>query len=250
MNLNKTLDYDDLGHPEVAPTVRSIRRWILLWFLGGNRLGVNGNVKRRLWLRRNKMWEYARGLALTKTSAPERRGAGPFTILDVGGAMTIPLFYLAGHGDKVVSLDIGKALVDETNAIARRKGLSIDARTTDLVKEEPSAAELGAPGGFDFVYSFCVIEHILPPGQHAVARRMGMLLKPGGTMALTFDYGENARSESPMYTLAHVTRLIDAVGLPLKGNREFDDDGRRYPLSRRRPDQPFTFGALFFEKPA
>jgi len=250
MNLNKTLDYDDLGHPEVAPTVRSIQRWIRRWFLGWNRLGVNGNVKRRHSLRHNKMWEYARGLALTGTSEPERRGRGPFRILDVGGAMTIPLFYLAGLGDKVVSLDIGKALVDETNASARKKGLSIDARTTNLVAEEPSATELGAPGGFDFAYSFCVLEHILPPEQHLVARRMAKLLKPGGTMAVTFDYGENARSESPMYTLAHVTRLIDAVGLPLSGNRESDDDGRRYPLSRRRPDQPFTFGALFFGKPA
>jgi SAM-dependent methyltransferase len=249
--LNKTLAYEDLELPEIRPTFRSLKSWVRKWCLRGHKLGVNGHSKRRWRVRHQKMWEYSRGLALTKASAPERGESGPLHVLDVGGAMTLPLFYLGDLGDHVVSLDIDEDLVAETNRTAARAKQKVDARTTNLVEEDPSPADLGAPAeGFDRVYCFCVIEHIVPPGQHRVAERMAKLLKPGGQLALTFDYGENARSESPMPDLASVHALRDAIGLPLLGNEEFFDDGRRYPLSRRHPEKPFTFGALFFEKPA
>ncbi|MDH3590611.1 MAG: class I SAM-dependent methyltransferase, partial [Planctomycetota bacterium] len=148
------------------------------------------------------------------------------------------------------SLDISQPLVDETNRIARRIGTDVDAKNVNLAEEAPSAADLGAPGGFDLVICFCVIEHIVPPGQGRVAERMGHLLKPGGQLAITFDYGPNANSEAPIPTLENVHALRDLIGLPLMGNQEFYDDGRRYPLSRRNPHRPFTFGAMFFEKPA
>ncbi len=64
--INKTLDFSDLRHPDIRPTVASINRWVWRWLLRGERLGVNGAVKRRAYIRPHKMWEYARGLALTK----------------------------------------------------------------------------------------------------------------------------------------------------------------------------------------
>jgi len=249
--LNKTLAYEDLAHPSVAPTCRALRRWVFRWLLRGYRLGVNGAVRRRLRVRGQKMWEYARGLALTGLGGPERQDGDAFSVLDVGGAMTLPVFYLGDLGDKVVSLDISEPMVHETNRQARRAGMDVTALTTNLVEEDPSPADLGAPeAGFDRVICFCVIEHIVPPGQHRVAEGMAKLLRPGGQLALTFDYGENANSEAPMPDLASVHALRDAIGLPLRDNAEFFDDGRRYPLSRRNPHRPFTFGALFFEKPA
>src|SRR5262245_9670821 len=93
---NSTLDPADLRHPDVAPTARDLRRWVRRWFLRAQPLGVNGAVKRRWYVRGHKMWEYSRGLALTGSSRPIRAahqapgGAGPFTVLDVGGAMTLP----------------------------------------------------------------------------------------------------------------------------------------------------------------
>jgi len=160
------------------------------------------------------------------------------------------VFYLGDQGDSVLSLDIDRGLVDETNATARKAGLPVEARALNLVDEDPSADDLGFAGGFDRVYCLCVIEHIEPPGQGRVAERMGGLLKPGGLLAITFDYGENARSEAPVHTRADVDRLIETIGLPLEGNPTFEDDGKRYPISRRYPEQPFTFGSLFFRKPA
>ena len=243
--LNKTLAYEDLDDLAVAPTCRELRRFVWRWCLRGHRLGVNGKVRRRVRVRPQKMWEYSRALALTGVA----RSPEPLAILDVGGAMTLPVFYLASLGHRVVSLDIDKALVDETNRTAARARLPVRAFTTNLVEEEPSAESLGAPGGFDRAYCLCVIEHIVPPGQQRVASRMAKLLKPGGRLAITFDYGENARSEAPVETPADVDALRRAIGLPLLGNQDFRDDGRRYPISRTHPEAPFTFGSLFFEKP-
>lgn len=243
--LNKTLAYEDLKDTAVAPTYRDLRRFVWRWWLRGRRLGVNGKVRRRVRVRPQKMWEYSRALALTGAS----RSPQPLRILDVGGAMTLPVFYLGSLGHEVLSLDIDKALVDETNRTAARARLPVRALTTNLALEEPSAESLGAPGGFDRVYCLCVIEHIVPPGQQRVASRMARLLKPGGQLAITFDYGENARSEAPVETPADVLALRRAIGLPLFGNEDFLDDGRRYPISRTHPEAPFTFGSLFFEKP-
>jgi SAM-dependent methyltransferase len=248
--LNKTLDVADLNDPAVRPTLRSLRRFVRRWLLSGERLGVNGAVKRRWYVRRHKLWEYARGLALTEASAPRRAPGRRLHVLDVGGAMTLPVFYLASLGDRVVCLDIDGRLVAETNEIARRRGLGVDARTTNLVETAVRPEDLGAPSaGFDRVYCFCVIEHVVPPGQARVAARMASLLRPGGAMCITFDYGEHAPTEAPMHTRAHVEALREAIGLPLLGNAEFVESGGLYPLNRRHPDKRYTFGSLFFRRP-
>ncbi len=247
IGLNATLDYADLARPDVAPTARDLARWVRRWFLRAEPLGVNGAVKRRLYVRRHKMWEYARGLAHTRASRPTRAGAAPMSVLDVGGAMTLPVFYLAESGHRVVCLDIDQRLTAMTNEVARRRALPVDARTTNLAVEEVGAPALGAPGGFDRVYSFCVLEHIPGEGQRAVARRMGELLKPGGMMCLTFDFGEDAPTEQPLHTIEHVRALREAVGLPLMGG-EFTDNALRFALDRRRPKARYTFGSLFFVK--
>lgn len=248
--INTTLDYDDLALPAVRPTVRSIKSWMWRWLLAGNRLGVNGHVKRRWYIRPHKMWEYARGLAYTGTSTPCRMPGKHFTILDVGGAMTAPIFYLASIGDHVVCLDIDKPMIDETNATAAKRKLKIDARTTNLGEEDPSAADLGVTDGFDRVYCFCVIEHIRPPQQQRVASRMAKLLKPGGMMCITFDFGEHAPTEAPLHELKHVEAIRQAIGLPLHGNSTFIDNGLRFPLNRKHPRAQYTFGSMFFHRPS
>lgn len=250
LHINTTLDDADLARPDVAPTVRSLKAWTWRWLFGGNRLGVNGSVKRRWYIRKHKMWEYARGLAYTHASEPMRTPGETFTVLDVGGAMTAPVFYLASLGDHVVCLDIDQPMTDETNAHARKRNLKIDARTTNLGEEDPSAADLDIPAeGFDRIYCFCVIEHIPPPQQQRVAERMAKLLAPGGLMCLTFDFGEHAPTEAPLHSIEHVNAIREAINLPLLGNQVFQDNAKRFPLNRRHPDTQYTFGSIFFAKP-
>lgn len=234
----------------MAPTRADLDRFVRGWFFRLRPLGVNGAVKRRWYVRGHKIWEYSKGLALTKASRPTRAPGAKFHVLDVGGAMTLPVFYLASLGDHVVCLDISEPMTRQMNALAKRAGLNVDGRTTNLVTETPSAESLGAPGGFDRVYSFCVIEHILPPGQQRVAQQMSRLLKPGGLLCLTFDYGEHAPTEAPMYSMEHVRTIREAIGLELVGESEFVDLGTRHPLNRKYPDKPYTFGMMIFRKPA
>ena len=248
--INKTLDFADLRQPDVRLAAGALRRWVWSWLLSGGRLAVNGHAKRRAYIRPHKMWEYARGLALTGAAPPHRPPGTRLRILDIGGALTAPVLYLASQGDHVLTLDIDDSLVAETNETARRRGLDLEARTTDLAREAASAGDLGAPGGFDRIYCFCVIEHIPEPGQSAIARRMGELLAPGGQLCLTFDFGEGAPTEAPLYTAEHVARIRDAVALPLRGNGDFADNARRFCLDRRHPDRAYTFGSLFFERAA
>jgi SAM-dependent methyltransferase len=248
--LNKTMEPADLDVPQVRRAARSLKGWMWRWTLTGGRFAVNGSVKRRAYIRRHKMWEYARGLALTSAAAGARpRGAAPLNVLDIGGAMTSTVFYLAGLGDRVLCLDVDDSLCAQTNTAARARRLPLEARTTNLAESAAAPAELGAPGGFDRIYSFCVIEHVLPPGQMALARCMGTLLRPGGQMCVTFDYGEDAPTESPLRCAADVQALISAVGLPLSGNPAFHDCGSRYALNRRHPQRRYTFGSLFFHRP-
>lgn len=248
--INKTLDRADLRDPAIRPTAADMRRWTRRWRLAGLPLGVNGAVRRRWYVRWHKLWEYSRGLALTGASGPARGGGGALHVLDVGGAMTLPIFYLASLGDRVVCLDIDPAMTAQTQALADARGLAVDARTDNLGVVSPSADQLGAPGeGFDRVYCFSVIEHIRPPEQERVARRMGELVRPGGMLCITFDYGEHGPMEAPMRTPEDAQRLADLIGLPLVGGG-LADSGRRYALNRRHPGARYTFGSMFFARPS
>jgi len=248
--INKTLEFSDLQQPDVRATVKSLKGWLWRWLFTGGRFAVNGNVKRRAYIRRHKMWEYARGLALTGASAPVREATGgAMNVLDVGGAMTSTIFYLSGLGDRVVCLDIDEKMVDQTNHIARARGLPLEARTDNLAEETVDPASLGVADGFDRVYCFCVIEHVLPPGQLKLARALGAMVRPGGQLCLTFDYGEEAPTEAPIRKPDDVESIREAIGLPLTGNPSFVDTGDRFALHKHYPEKRYTFGSMFFERP-
>ncbi|TDJ54607.1 MAG: class I SAM-dependent methyltransferase [Planctomycetota bacterium] len=248
--INKTLEFSDLQEPDVQATVKSLKGWLWRWLFTGGRFAVNGYVKRRTYIRRHKMWEYSRGLAFTGASAPVRNATGPrMNVLDVGGAMTSTIFYLSGLGDRVVCLDIDEKMVEQTNRIARARGLPLKARTDNLAEGTVDAGSLGVEDGFDRVYCFCVIEHVLPPGQLKLARALGQMVRPGGQLCLTFDYGEQAPTEAPIRKAQDVESIREAIGLPLSGNPSFVDTGDRFALHKHHPELRYTFGSMFFERP-
>jgi SAM-dependent methyltransferase len=235
--LNKTMSLADLRLPEVAAQARRLRRLALGLGLRRIPFAVNGILKWRVYVRRHKLWEYARGMEYGDFHKGMR-------VLDFGGAATLPIFHLARQGCEVLSLDIDPKLTDYTNAVAEKHRWPLRASTHDLTAADPPADW----GQFDRVISFCVIEHIHKPLQPKAMERLASLLKPGGMLQLTFDYGEHAPAPGALRNASEVRALAAASGLALAGNPDFLDTGERFPLDKKHPARFFTFGSLFLRK--
>jgi len=244
---SKTYSPADLKHPGVAPMARMLRRFALALGLEGTPFAVNGILKRRFWVRRNKLWEYARGLHSvlgSRFSAPAEKGAPP-RVLDFGGAATLPIFSLAARGCEVLCLDIDSALCAWTNEVAKRRGWKLHASTHNLVTTPAPPAW----GLFDAVISFSVLEHISKADQPLVLARLAELLKPGGVCALTFDFGSDAPVQDALRDVAEVERLVAATRLDYLDGKPLTDTGERFGMDRRHPDRKFTFASVFLRKP-
>ncbi len=243
---SKTYSPADLKHPCVAPMARALRRHAFQLGLQGSPFAVNGILRRRFWVRKNKLWEYARGLdclACSFSLSEPEKGAKP-RVLDFGGAATLPILYLAEFGCEVLCLDIDAALSDWTNQVAKRRGWKLHASTHNLV----STAAPAEWGQFDAVISFSVLEHIPKQSQLLTVARLAELLKPGGIFALTFDFGAEAPVKDAVRDFAEVEQLVAASGLDYLDGKPLTDTGERFAMDRRHPDRRFTFASVFLVK--
>ena len=238
---SKTYSPADLLDPSVKPMAARLRRAALRLGLSSTRFAVNGILRHRFWVRKNKLWEYARGLSGILSTPPS---AGTFRVLDFGGAATIPIFFLASLGSDVLCLDIDTALSNWTNHVAKRHAWKLQASTHNLVAT-PALAEWGL---FDAVISFSVLEHIPKASQPLILARLAKLLKPGGTFALTFDFGPQAPVSDAVRDLAEVERLVAATGLDYLDGKPLADTGERFVIDGRHPQHRFTFASVFLQK--
>jgi len=246
---SKTLAWADLRAADVAPLYAELRKFAWRLGMNGTQFAVNGILKRRWWVRRAKMWEYARGLACilrakqSKDNAEgqsARRGAGETRVIDFGGGATLPIFWLASCGAEVLCLDVDARLAEHTNRVAKERGWKLQATTHDLT-HEAAPAEWGQ---FDAVISFSVLEHIPFAQQEVALARLAGLLRPDGVMAITFDYGAEAAQPFAIRDAAGVERLVRATGLEFLDARGFVDTGERFVLDKRHRTKRFTFASL------
>ncbi len=243
---SKTYSPADLKHGRVHKWARILRRYAFRLGLQATPFAVNGILRRRFWVRRNKLWEYARGvdgLLCSFFLAEHEKNAKP-RVLDFGGAATLPILHLAATGCEVLCLDIDTTLTNWTNEIAKRHGWKLQASTHNLV-ESPALEDWGL---FDAVISFSVLEHIPKAAQPLILARLAKLLKPGGIIALTFDFGPEAPVNDAVRDLAEVERLVAATGLDYLDGQPLNDTGERFALDRRHPARRFTFASLFLKK--
>jgi SAM-dependent methyltransferase len=237
---SRTYDPRDLALPQMAHWARSFRSFAARLALRGTPFAVNGVLRRRVFLRRHKLWEYAASAACLFAPGEKRRPR----ILDFGGAATLPVYLFAGRGCQVECLDIDERLCEATRRAARRHGWPLRVGSHNLV-------DLPAPRQwtpFDAVISASVLEHLPKERQGLVISRLAGLLRPGGVFVLTFDFGEQAPQPGAVRTVEEVERLAEASGLAWMGDQSFVDTGARFALDRRYPDRKFTFGALFLER--
>jgi len=237
-DINKTICPCDLNRSEVSAAKVALSKFARQLWWKRVPFAVNGALRMRFRrIRWNKLWEYARGLAYGDFQ-PGMRG------LDLGGGATIPLFYLARNGCEVFSLDIDQKLANYTTAAAKQMGWRLQGSTFDLTADEAPVEW----AKFDRVISFCVIEHIPKDKQRLVLQRLAGLLKPGGLLELTFDYGDGAPIDGAIRNEQEVDGIVRATGLTLLGDGKFHDTGERFAIDKKYPNHHFTFGSLFMKK--
>lgn len=128
---------------------------------------------------RGKLWENAWVFRHSGVEAGE-------TVLDVGGASTIFSFYLASLGCRVDVVDndwSNCGTIFNAAYSAKQMGWRLRAWDRDVSRPLPFAE-----GTFDRVFSICVLEHLPSGVRQCLMREVGRVLKPGGTLGLTFDY--------------------------------------------------------------
>ena len=258
---SKTLALADLAHPAIAPYDAALRRFAVRLGARNVPFAVNGILKRRIWVRRHKMWEYARAVACVMQKKNARRGsAAPespvamatgevkerrkFRVLDFGGAATLPVFYLADRDCEVWCLDVDPTLANWTNQVAWKRAWRVRALTHDLTREAAPADW----GKFDAVISCSVLEHIAKPAQPLVVERLAGMLKPTGVFLFSFDYGKDAPVEDAVRSEAEVRELAAASGLAFLHGDSLEDTGQRFALDKRHPKKKFTFASLFLTR--
>jgi SAM-dependent methyltransferase len=135
-----------------------------------------------LVLRPFRLWEYAwlyRTLNLS---------AGGVSVLDLGGPATHLTILSAIAGCRVTTIDINSEFVAAARECARELQIdSLDARVGDM-------RDLAAfpNDSFDVIVSCSVLEHLTGNDQEIALREMARVLRPGGMVGLTFDFGSAA----------------------------------------------------------
>ncbi len=184
---------------------------------------------------RNKLWENAWILTHAMPRASD-------IVLDLGGASTVFSFYLASLGSPthVLDYDWGQhGLIYNARYVGRRMGWDMHLYNRNLARSLPFQDE-----SFDKIYCICVLEHLPPEVRRKTMQEIKRTLKPGGLVAMTFDYdaGRNDPRLDKGLRYGQKDRLlrdvVEPAGMEIVGNQILFDNC---------PDN-FFLGSLFMKK--
>jgi SAM-dependent methyltransferase len=125
-----------------------------------------------------RLWEYA---SLFKAIGSGRRVS---RFVDIGGAGSVLSYYLAENGFRGVAIDLQPLLVALCNHVANVRNLPLQGLMGNVTEGFRDLDEQ-----FDVATCISVLEHVPADARPALFRRTWELLKPGGLLYLTFDYG-------------------------------------------------------------
>ena len=184
-----------------------------------------------LVLRPFRLWEYAwlyRTLNLS---------AGGVSVLDLGGPATHLTMLAAIAGCRVTTLDINPEFVAAARECARELQIdSLDARVGDM-----RDLSVFPNDSFDVIVSCSVLEHLTGDDQGIALKEMARVLRPGGIVGLTFDFGSAAPGANvylppphdPPPDAAEALRRFSQGGLEAVGNPFAEGSCSRVSLSSR-----------------
>jgi 2-polyprenyl-3-methyl-5-hydroxy-6-metoxy-1,4-benzoquinol methylase len=198
-----------------------------------------------LTIRPFRLWEY------TWLYKALQLSAGGLNVLDLGGPASHLSILAALAGCRVTSIDINPAFVQAAQECARALDLtSLEPRLGDMRDLSAFSDE-----HFDVVISCSVLEHLTAHDQEVALREVARVLKPGGLVGLTFDFGLGAPGANehlppphdPPPNSAEALRRYMQGGLVQAGNPFADDP---IPGSLFRHESiAYTVASLFLAKP-
>ena len=189
-------------------------------------------------------------------------------VLDLGGSSSLFSYYLASKGLDVVTVDLQQQLVENADHVARRMGWKLKNYVMDMT-------QLDFNFQFDHITSICVYEHMPIYDRVQINRRIQRLLRRDGRFSITFDYRNPSRGASISTPDDVYEQFVKPSGLTIRSNREFVDTQRSYlinpfyypgislrykmsqivrghfrpwEITKSKPSNDYTFGALFQEK--
>jgi ubiquinone/menaquinone biosynthesis C-methylase UbiE len=173
---------DDLLRPEYAAKVNALRELV-------GRVHAQGLDLR---LDNERDWENAHVLLELERLAADR---GPLKLLDAGGGNGPTAYLLAEAGHDVTVMDVDRGAISglEHNAPALGLGERLRAVHGGMGPWPFDDAQ------FDVVVSISVIEGVLRSQRAGFFDEAARVLRPAGSLLLTFDYGAGARyvSDAP-----------------------------------------------------
>lgn len=164
-------------------------------------------------------------------------------VLDIGGASTAFVFYLGHLGCSVKVIDNDWSccgMIYNTNYVAKKMAWDIEALDRDITKPIPFA-----DNSFDRVFSICVVEHLASSVRRSMMAEAARVLKPGGIVGITIDYGPNREVllADKGLRFGYRDKLFDEIinpsGLTLYGNNDLIDVSN---------DEGGFLGAFFLKK--
>ena len=206
--------------------------------------GLTGNTE-PLALRPFRIWEYCwlyKSLGLSR---------GGWKVLDLGGPASHLSMLAAKAGCNVISLDVNPDIVRAGQDCARALRLeSLDARLGDMRDLSVFPAE-----SFDVVVSCSVLEHLTAADQQAALGEVERVVRPGGLIGLTFDFGMAAPAmnihldgpHEPPDSAAEALRRYRRGQLVVVGNA-FEENPIGGALFRE-PSISYNIASLFLAKP-
>jgi SAM-dependent methyltransferase len=105
---------------------------------------------------------------------------------------------------------------------------------------------------FDLVFSICVIEHIPMDQQTLAIGKLYRVLKPGGKLAITFDYVKGCEELSPYGFSSpedvNARLILPGIGAGFLLQGGYDYTTRNPKDITRGDNKPVLYGSLLFQK--
>ena len=203
--------------------VRDLLALDLLGTTGGLPLSSTGAAESipSLVFRPFRLWEYVwiyKVLGLAN---------GGLELLDLGGPGTHLSILTAMAGSQVTSLDVNPDFVEA----AQDCGRSLKLQTLHPCVGDMRDLSRFPDASFDAIVCCSVLEHLTGADQKLALSEMARVLKPGGRVGLTFDYGEGAPGANeylppphdPPPTADEAVRRFSQGGVVVAGNGFSED---------------------------